>query len=221
MLKTNDVRYPNISIDKIYEGVRLFSKQQYVKDQALFLSLAQVQKPHSLFITCCDSRIDPQLITSSKPGELFTVRSIANIVPPRALASKTDPVVSALEYSLEILKIEHIIICGHSNCGGCRALWDNSFFQKLPHLKNWLSYASRVKERVSKYLRENPEAKKDYAILIEKYNVLEQIKHLLTYPGVKRALKEGSLRVVGWYYRIDTGQVFYYDQESSAFIEIL
>jgi carbonic anhydrase len=150
------------------------------------------------------------------------VRNIANIVPPYRLTGEYVATTSAIEYALEVLGITNIVVCGHSNCGGCNALWDESVLKRAPHTRHWLELASRVKERVLAQMGERARAgeapdEREREWLTEQYNVLEQMRHLLTYPGVKERFKKGELKVLGWYYIIESGEVYNYNSETRQF----
>ncbi|MBN2354448.1 MAG: carbonic anhydrase [Spirochaetales bacterium] len=207
-------------MDRLFDGVLRFKRHEYERHEARFRGLGRRQNPHTLFIGCADSRIVPNLITSTLPGELFTVRNIANIVPPYRLTGEYVSTTSAVEYALGVLKIENIVVCGHSNCGGCGALWDEETLREAPHTRRWLELAARARERVLAHARGRPLPEGERALLTERYNVLEQLRHLLTYPGVKERFRARSLKVFGWHYEIDSGEVSAYDPGEKAFVKI-
>ena len=205
-------------------GLIRFRTQDYEEHKNLFCRLKRHQEPHTLFITCSDSRVVPQLITKSLPGELFVLRNIANIVPKYKEAHEyvatTSATTSAIEYAVKILKVKSIIICGHSNCGGCTAIhYPEEVLNKIPATKKWLELAENVKTRVVEEMKANGKTKDlEYREwLTEQMNIVEQIKHLLTYPYVVEALNNKELEIIGMYYTIETGEVFIFNSRKSVF----
>lgn len=190
--------------------------EKYFKENAeLFKTLKDSQTPHTLFIGCSDSRVVPNLITNTKPGEMFVVRNIANIIPKYRVSDEFLATTSAIEYALYILNIKDIIICGHSNCGGCAALYyDESKFDKTPNVKTWLKSLDNVKAQVEALGLNNLKKK---AWFVERLNIVNSIDNLLTYPGVKEGVKLGKIRIYGWHYIIETGSLFSYDMVTKDF----
>ena len=190
--------------------------EKYFLDNAeLFETLKDTQKPHTLFIGCSDSRVVPNLITNTKPGEMFVVRNIANIVPEYRLSSEFLATTSAIEYALYDLNIKDIIICGHSNCGGCAAIYyEEEKLNRTPNVKNWLKNMDKVKAQVDSL---NLIEFKKKAWFVERFNIINSIDNLLTYPGVKEGVKLGKIRIYGWHYVIETGSLFNYDMITKDF----
>jgi carbonic anhydrase len=147
------------------------------------------KKPNTLFICCCDHRVLPYKITSKKPGDLFILRNIGNIVPP--CNTHENSVGAAIEYAVGQLEVTEIIVCGHSDCGGMKAVVKNS--EKTSHLKNWLKYAAPT----------NGVSLPDE---LSKINVKHQIKNLMTYPVVKKRVDEATLKIHGWWIDLDTNK---------------
>lgn len=174
------------------------------------------QAPHTLFIGCSDSRVVPNLITNTLPGELFVIRNIANIVPRYRETADYVATTSAIEYALNVLQVENIVVCGHSNCGGCYALWNDDMLKKSPHTAKWLQLAQPVKDKITREFGPSiTEAKREW--ITEQYNIIEQIKHLRSYPDVEKKYEEGTLNIYGWYYIIETGEVFNYNIDNGEF----
>jgi len=184
----------------------------------IFENLKDKQSPHTLFIGCSDSRVVPTLITKSLPGELFIIRNIANIVPPYRETEEYVATTSAIEYAVQVLNVENIVVCGHSNCGGCRALYmEDEKLLKIPHVKKWLELAKRAKDKLLSNLQDDslPEDKLEW--MTEQANVIEQIKNLLTYPYIIDKYIEGKLKIYGWYYIIQTGEIYNYNKDNGYF----
>lgn len=203
-------------MQKLLEGIVKFRNEDFEEHKELFKELQKKQDPHTLFIACSDSRVDPNMITGTLPGELFIVRNIANIVPPFRVTAEYVATTSAIEYAVLALGVENIIICGHSNCGGCAAsLNPENKLENLPYTKKWLELIEPLRNRViAESGHKGPEA---CEWMMEQGNVVEQIKNLLSYPYIKEKVVEGTLNIAGWYYIIETGEIFIYDKESAEF----
>jgi carbonic anhydrase len=207
-------------MEKITSGVVHFNESVSAKHQARFAGLAQGQSPSALFITCADSRIDPSLINSTNPGDLFIMRNIGNLIPPyHALhqGEASNSVVAAVEYALSYLNIPTIIVCGHSNCGAMNAV---RTFQDLPesHLREWLATAQEALAEAAGGKAPDP-ALSDQDQLAQ-LNVLQQITHLKDYPGVKERISEGKLNVYGLYLDIANAEVQVYHPGRNRFVRL-
>ena len=208
--------------DKLFDGVKEFHSKDFIENREIFRQLQQEQHPHTLFIGCSDSRVVPSLITKSLPGELFIVRNIANIVPVHNMKQMDYVATSAvIEYAVKVLEVENIIICGHSNCGGCQALYyEPQRMRKLPQTRKWLSLAKSVKNSVKKKIAENPVLESERSKMTEQLNIVQQMNHLLTYPYLRSKYQKGQIRLMGWYYAIETGDVYNYSVEKRVFEKI-
>lgn len=202
--------------NKAVEGGIAFMEQYFLEHADQFEKLAKHQDPHTLFIGCSDSRVVPNLITNTNPGELFVVRNIANVVPKYRVSEEFLATTSAIEYALYSLGIKDIIICGHSNCGGCAALYyDNEKLEKMPNVKVWLKSISHIKDEVERMGLDTFEKKMWF---LERLNIVNSIDNLLTYPGVKEGLRLGKIRIYGWHYVIGAGSLFNYDMLTKEFV---
>ena len=204
-------------MQKLLEGLVKFRRKDFAKYECLFGNLKRSQKPHTLFIGCSDSRLVPNLITKTLPGELFVIRNVANIIPPYRETEEYLATTSAIEYAVNVLEVENIVVCGHSNCGGCSSIFlPEEDFKLMPHTRKWLELARNVKETV---LRDYPDEEVEAREWItEQLNVIEQIKHLLTYPFIKEKYLNHKLNISGWYYIIETGEVFIYNKDNGEFV---
>lgn len=203
-------------MQNLVEGLIKFRKEDFEAHKELFKELKNKQTPHTLFITCSDSRIDPNMMTGSVPGELFIVRNIANIVPPFRDTAEYVATTSAIEYAVLVLGVKNIIVCGHSNCGGCKALFSpDEVLRAIPHTKKWLELAGKVKETVLSEVGEGESDKLEW--MTEQINVVEQLKHLLSYPFIREKYLQRKLAIDGWYYIIETGEVYIYNKLSHEF----
>ncbi len=203
-------------MDKLLAGVVGFRREEFGKNRQFFEQLAaKQQKPIALFITCSDSRVHPNLITQTEPGDLFLLRNAGNLVPPHGAGGGEA---ATIEYSVEVLGIRDIVICGHSQCGAIKALLDGASLAHLPYVKDWCRHAEAAKRIVEQKNLDLPPA--DLAAVATQANVLVQIAHLNTHPCVAAHLASQELRVHGWYYDIGKGEVLEYDQATARFIPI-
>lgn len=185
-----------------------FKNEDYKEHEELFRELgANGQSPHTLFVTCMDSRVVPTMLTKSKPGELFILRNIANIIPPYKPEQYLETI-SGLEYAMATLEIKNIIICGHSNCGGCAALYKDLNKPGFEASRKWLALLSWIPQQ---FRLEKDLAKR--ALLTEQMSLISSYTNLCTYPIVKEKNPKISL----WHYDIPTGKVASYDFEKSEF----
>lgn len=203
-------------MDKIAAGVVRFQQEAYAERRDLFERLAEGQSPEALFITCSDSRIDPNLLTQTDPGELFICRNAGNIIPPHT--NHTGAMTASIEFAVGALKVPHIIVCGHSECGAMKGAMNPEGLDEFPHVREWLAYA-RAAVLIS---RQKGAAldDKDRLDLVIKENVLLQIAHLRTHPYVAARLSSGETRIHGWVYDIRTGGVLALDEKANDFIPV-
>ncbi|MBW6492629.1 MAG: carbonic anhydrase [Lentimicrobium sp.] len=197
-------------------SVKKFRLTDFEDKRKHFENLGRRQNPHTLFIGCSDSRVVPSLITQSAPGELFIVRNIANIVPPYRDSVEFLSTTAAIEYAVQILNVKTIIVCGHSNCGGCAALYQDSYeLEKIPHTRRWLELALPAKERVMKMISGTDHAAREW--LTEQMNVVDQLNQLMTYPYIKERVDDSQIKILGWHYLIPTGDIYQYEDDSGQF----
>jgi carbonic anhydrase len=203
---------------KLIAGIHRFQKQYRDVHWELYKRLAEHgQFPEALFITCCDSRVDPLTITHGQAGDLFIHRNIGNFVPPYSGDPLDDTGVAAtVEYAVEHLEVRDIIVCGHSDCGAMKALYkDRSQFSGTPHIARWLSHGDRTLAVVEgNYPGLSREER--YEITAQE-NVLVQVENLRTYPVVQKATREGKLHVHAWFFDIGAGAVFQYNPGKEQF----
>ncbi|MBN2743032.1 carbonic anhydrase [Breznakibacter xylanolyticus] len=203
-------------MENILQGIVEFRKHDFEQHKQLFEKLGRSQKPHTLFIGCSDSRVVPNLITRTQPGELFMVRNIANLVPLYREADEFLATTSVIEYAIQALRVENIIVCGHSNCGGCEALYlPDEKLANMPHTRKWLQLAHPVRDKVLALPEASDPAAREW--LTEQMNVVEQMKHLLSYPFIREKYQKGELKIMGWYYIIETGEIFAYNKSNGSF----
>lgn len=209
-------------MQRLIEGVHKFRTDEFGNYRRLFRRLSQVgQNPHTLFITCSDSRVLAELITHSQPGDLFVVKNIGNIVPPASATGDTNSTAAAIEFAVENLRVDDIVICGHSQCGAIEALLGRTAVSNsTPHLRDWLKLAAPVLETLKQeYKHLTDENARSTAAAEE--NVLYGLDNLHSYPCVQERLAAGSLRLHGWFFKIATAELFAYDPESRQFAPLV
>lgn len=193
--------------------IEKFKELEYEFNKDFYMQLKKEQKPHTLFIGCSDSRIDAETIFQSTAGEIFQIRNIANIVPREEEPGTHPSVVSAIEYAVKILKVKNIIVCGHSNCGGCAAIRKlEEYKENLPYTGEWISQSISISNYIDyKY----PDMSEDNKIImLEKLNAVQQLDNLMTYDFVRQKFATEELNLQAYYYDIGTGSISVYDYNS-------
>jgi carbonic anhydrase len=203
-----------VDLDRLIEGHRRFLAEVFPERKSHFHLLAEGQAPEYLFITCADSRVLPDLILGTEPGDLFISRGIGNVVP--VTSEGLDGVTATIEYAVEVLKVKHAIVCGHSDCGALKAALDRGSLEKLPKAKRWLDHV----EAAFDYRQPLNPADGDSAELASliRGNVVAQVMNFKAQPAVVRAMGEGRLAVHGWYYDILSGRIERYDEGAKRFV---
>ena len=204
-------------MERLIRGYKHFLSDVFPPRRGQFRLLADSQAPEWLFITCADSRIVPDLILGTGPGDLFISRSIGNVVP--VTSTDRDGVTATIEYAVEVLKVPHIILCGHSDCGALKAAVNNQALELLPKSKRWLQHVEAAFQHKQPL---NP-ADGDGAELASliRGNVVAQLANLKAQPAVISAMARGKLCVHGWYYEILSGRIECYDEKQRRFVPLL
>jgi len=202
---------------EVLQGVKRFSEEVFPQYKSLFESLAHGQSPDALIISCADSRVDPNLFTQSRPGDLFHQRNAGNIVPPyRDPQGDSEAGVAAtVEYAVNVLQVGHIVVCGHSDCGAMKGLLNPASAEKLPAVRQWLRYAQGARRALDRLGDGADDAQRLNALIEE--NVVLQLENLQTHPAVEANLKESKLQLHGWVYEFVEGSVKAYDKNSGWF----
>lgn len=200
-------------MQKLIAGLHRFQSEVFSSQRELFERLATGQNPEALFITCSDSRINPNLITQTNPGDLFILRNAGNIVPPYSHTSMGEA--ATIEYAVVALNVRDIIICGHTKCGAVTGLLNPAALTAMPAVERWLQHA----ESTARIINENyqgleGEAKVTAAV---EENVLVQLENLKTHPSVAARIAAGKLNLHAWVYKIETGYVYYFNHEAHEF----
>ena len=219
------VRRPSVSsgmaskdILKLLAGFRRFRHRYFEQETKLFHRLSQGQSPKTLIIGCSDSRVDPALISSASPGELFVIRNVANLVPPYDDSGGIHGVSAAIEFAVVHLKVENILILGHRQCGGIRSLMLNPAAMSTGFIGRWMQIAEEAKQRV---LAQHPGADDDTLCRqCEKESILTSLKNLRSFPFVKEAIEDRKLNLLGIYFDLESGQLLECDEALGQFHEI-
>ena len=200
-------------MQKLVTGIHHFQATVFGSEPEFYARLAEGQSPETLFITCSDSRINPNLITQTRPGELFILRNAGNIVPPYGAANGGEG--ATIEYAVAALGVKDIIVCGHSHCGAMKGLLEPDGLTELPAVRSWLGHA----ETTRRVIRENYAQLEGAALVTAtvQENVLAQLENLRTHPSVAARIARGALHLHGWVYKIETGEVFAYDPTGGQF----
>lgn len=198
------------------KGVVKFQREVFPEKEELFERLSTGQSPEALFITCSDSRIETAMLTQTDPGELFICRNAGNIVPPHS--NETGAMTASIEFAIGALKIPHIVICGHTECGAMKGAMNRQGLTTLPHVREWLGYSQGAVDIVEALGADLDDAGK-MKMLLEQ-NVMLQLQHLKTHPTVAVALAQGTVTLHGWVYDIKTGEVSAYDDATNQWISV-
>ena len=201
--------------ERLIGGVLQFQKHVYPRQRATYQELVRNgQKPHTLFITCADSRIDPERITQSDPGELFVCRNVGNLVPEFGRAS--DCVSAVVEYAVDALRVSQIVVCGHTDCGAMIGLLHPQKVAQLPAVTSWL----RNGRAALRFVHKQDQGRGESAALkvLTEENVLQQLRHLRSYPSVSAALASAALTLFAWVYDIGHGTIRIYSEDRNKFL---
>lgn len=204
-------------IAKFIAGFERFQDKYFRHDRKLFDRLQRGQYPHAMMISCCDSRVDPAILTGAEPGEIFVMRNVANLVPPYEPEGNFASVPAALEFAVLSLEVEHIIVLGHAQCGGIQALMSGTK-PGSEFIGNWVSIAQRARERVLAELPDKPPALQARAC--EQAAILVSLENLMTYPWIAQRVAIGEMHLHGWYFDIGEGSLLRFNPLSNAFESI-
>jgi len=204
----------------LLHGNDLFKNSYFKKHEKQLLDLVENgQHPKALFIGCADSRVVPNLITQSAPGELFVLRNVGNFVAPYKPDEEFHSTAAGIEYAVSALNVEAIIICGHTHCGAIASLYTDLDEKTMLHTKKWLTLGEKAKSLALLVTDENA-PKEELLRLTEKLSIISQIENILTYPSVKEKVDAGEIHIHGWMYDLESGNIDYYDPDVSKFIPL-
>ncbi len=201
------------ALARIAHGVAKFQTEIFPAQREMFERLKRGQDPLGLFVTCADSRVNPNLVTQTDPGEIFIERNPGNMIPPHA--EFVGGVTAGVEYAMLVLKVPVIVVCGHTDCGVMKALLDPGAVHGMPGVQQWMSHGNAARDRM---LQEVPFGPREEQLQrLTEYNVLRQIENLKTHPSVNKRMRYGELEIRGWVYDIGDGSIREANPESGRF----
>ena len=209
-------------MQKLIEGVHKFRREEFGGYRELFARLSREgQNPHTLFITCSDSRVLAELVTNSRPGDLFVVKNPGNIVPPAHIVGSTNSTAAAIEFAVQVLRVSDIVVCGHTQCGAMKAVLTGlEEPAATPHLVAWLAVAAPVREVLRRDYAHLTDPAAQVTAMVEE-NVLFAVENLRTYPAVAKGLAGNTLRLHGWCFKTATAEMFAYDPNTRQFAPLV
>ncbi|MCG8510106.1 MAG: carbonic anhydrase [Rhodospirillales bacterium] len=210
-----------MTVDNLIEGFGAFRNRYFDEDPALFSDLVEHgQHPKVAIVACADSRVSPSVLLQSPPGSLFVIRNVANMVPPPD-AARGNATIAGLEYAVLGLGVEHIVVLGHSHCGGIHALVQgrDETVGQFPHVTQWVSAFEKVRETAL----ENTAGKdqKDIARTAEQAAIRVSLGHLGAFPWVRERISDGRLNLHGWYFDLAAGHLSGFDSAKGEFVELV
>jgi carbonic anhydrase len=205
-------------VRKLIMGIVDFRERMLPQYERRFEALALSQAPDALFVTCSDSRVVPDLLASTEPGDLFTIRNVGNLIPPATAGGISIgdlSEASAIEYAVLVLKVPNIVVCGHSECGAMKAVMASDSHQESPNLAKWLRHADGAAFRLE-HEGALDATLKPYDQLSQ-LSALVQLEHLMSYPIVRERVAAGTLRLSAWWFEVASGTMYAYDRASRSF----
>lgn len=199
----------------LLEGFKRFKHTYFGDDKKLYESMKEGQPAKTLMVACCDSRVDPAILTDCDPGDIFMVRNVANLVPPCEEDKHHHGTSSAIEYAVTVLKVESIIVMGHANCGGIKGLWESEDLNDSHFIHRWVSIAQEAKEWVKVNHADDSELAQLKAC--EQRAILVSLQNLMGFDFVRDRVQSGSLRLHGWYFDLAAGELLCYNPDSDQF----
>jgi carbonic anhydrase len=200
---------------KLLEGFQRFKNNYFGDDNKLYASMKEGQPTKILMVACCDSRVDPAILTDCDPGDIFTVRNVANLVPPCEEDQHYHGTSSAIEFAVKGLGVESIVVMGHANCGGIKGLWESESLDDSQFIHRWVSIAQEAKEWVKVNHAGDSHAAQLKAC--EQRSILVSLKNLMGFDFVRERVEKGSVKIHGWYFDLAAGELFCYNAEKDQF----
>lgn len=207
-----------MQILRLLAGFKRFHEKSFLREDSPYSRLSSGQGPKTLIIGCSDSRVDPAIMTSASPGEIFVVRNVANLVPPfESAGTGLHGVSAAIEFAVVNLKVENVLILGHRQCGGIAALMSSEATQE-GFIRKWVSIAEDAKQKV---LKNYPGAEQDTLCRhCEREAIATSLRNLRTFPFVEQAVQQRGLLILGIYFDLENGELLEYDEKTEQFSAI-
>lgn len=207
-------------LEKLIKGYQRFRERYFDGDDGLYRDLAhQGQQPNAMVIACADSRVDPAILLQCQPGDLFVARNVANLVPPCEEDHGYHGTSAALEFAVCNLRVKHIILLGHSQCGGIQALLDQSDSIRQGFIGHWMEMAASARDKVLK--EQNTLSKEALMNCCAQQSLLHSLENLLTFPWIAEKVKQNRLMLHAWFFDIETGNLLEYKKDSQKFSNII
>ncbi len=205
------------TINSLITGFQRFKDQYFGDDSRLYAGFKDGQPAKTLMISCCDSRVDPAILTDCSPGDLFTIRNVANLVPPYEADGHYHGTSAALEYAVNALKVENIIVMGHASCGGIKALWEHEdeVDAGTEFIHPWVSIADEARAKIKAEMADTTEAEQLRGC--EQAAILVSLENLLSFDCVRQQIEAGELTIHGWYFDMHVGELLSYKPKEKAF----
>ena len=201
---------------QLIEGFSRFRERHFAKDDALYRELVeQGQAPKTLVVACCDARVDPALVLDCAPGDLFVIRNVANLVPPAENQGHYHGTSAALEFGVRKLNVGHIIVLGHTQCGGIRALLEGGMQKEDIFISEWMGIADAARDQVNQELADAGHTARHRAC--EQQAILVSLDNLMTFAWIRERVEQGILALHGWYFDIERGELLGYDPATRRF----
>lgn len=206
------------STQALLAGFKRFQHEYFGDDSRLYASMKDGQPAKTLMVACCDSRVDPAILTDCNPGDLFIIRNVANLVPPCENDGHYHGTSAALEFAVNNLNVENIIVMGHANCGGINALWEDDGSVSSQFIQPWVSIAQRAKDKVKRECGD--QTLQQQLTACEHEAILVSLENLLSFTSIKERIEQGSLSLHGWYFDVRVGTLQSYQPEEGKFITV-
>jgi carbonic anhydrase len=205
--------------ERLITGYRSFLDGRLSTEQTRYRELAEHgQAPEVMVVGCCDSRVSPEVIFDARPGELFVVRNVANLIPPYETGGSYHGVSAALEFAVGVLRVKHIVVLGHAQCGGVRAfVEDNEPVSPGDFIGRWMSLITPAAERIGP---RGETSLAEYVTRLEQASIAHSLDNLLTFPRLRKLIERGDVTLHGAYFGVATGRLSVRDPVSGAFVPV-
>lgn len=209
-----------MALSKLASGFLTFRQETFLPKREFFAALAKKQSPKVMMIACSDSRVDPAILTNAEPGDIFMVRNVANLVPPCAVDDAKHGTSAALEFAVTGLEVEHIIVLGHAGCGGIKALLtaDPAVAPSHSFIHNWMNIADEARRRTLVLHRHRPLEAQLQALELE--GIKTSLANLLSFPWILSRVQEKRLRIHGWYFDLNDGNILVFNPPEDRFVPL-
>ena len=203
----------------LIDGFKRFRQKYFVMEKDLYQSFNSVgQSPKFLLIACSDSRVDPAILFSCEPGDMFVIRNVANLVPPYEEGGGYHGTSAAIEFAVNQLKVESVVVLGHAQCGGIAALARGAAQESNVFVSKWVTIAEEARAKVLETT--SPENFREFCHACEQEAILTSLRNLRTFPFIQERISDGSLTISGWYFDLEKGKLWEYSDKNSNFLEL-